>query len=78
MPLYFESTDFDRKGSLPKGWDEGTFKYCNFSKLEIDGGGLSGVLVGCIIQDSDWYWSLFNTATFVNVEFRRCESPRIL
>ena len=72
MPVYFESTDFDRKGSLPKGWDEGSFKYCNFSKLDIEGGGLGGVLIGCVIEDSEWYWSLFNTATFVNVEFKNC------
>ncbi len=72
MPLYFECTDFDEKGSLPEGWEEGSFKYCNFSNLIIDGGGLEGVLVGCIIETSDWYWSLFNTATFVNVEFKNC------
>ena len=72
MHVYFESTDFDRKASLPRGWDEGSFKYCNFSKLEIEGGGFGGVLVGCVVEDSDWYWSLFNTATFVNVEFKNC------
>lgn len=71
MTLYVESTDFDQD-SLPKGWDEGSFKYCNFSKLDIEGSGFSGVLVGCVIEKSEWYWSLFNTATFVNVKFKKC------
>lgn len=72
MNIYVESTDFERKSSLPKGWEEGSFKFCNFSKLDIEGSGFGGVLVGCVIEACEWYWSLFNTATFVNVEFKNC------
>lgn len=72
MDVYFESTDFDRKDSLPEGWDEGSFKYCTFRRLDIEGSGFGGVMVGCVIEDSEWYWSLFNTATFVSVEFKNC------
>ncbi len=70
--MYFESTDFDRNGSLPRGWEEGTFKYCNFSNLEMEGGSVSWVLVGCVIETSEWYWGIFNTATLVSVVFKNC------
>jgi uncharacterized protein YjbI with pentapeptide repeats len=29
-------------------------------------------IVGCVIEDSDWCWSLFNNATFVSVKFINC------
>ncbi|QXZ10392.1 pentapeptide repeat-containing protein [Comamonas sp. Y33R10-2] len=70
--MYFESTDFEQNSSLPKGWEESSFKYCNFSRLDIEGRGFEGVLVGCVIERCEWYWSLFNVATFVNVEFKNC------
>lgn len=70
--IYCESTDFEGNSSLPKGWEEGAFKYCDFRNLDIQGRGLGGVLVGCSIEDSEWYWSLFNTTAFVNVEFKNC------
>ena len=72
MTIYHEWTDFECKKSLPNEWEEGTFKYCNFSKLDIEGPGFDGVQVGCVIEDSDWYWSLFNVATFVSVKFINC------
>ena len=72
MDLYFECANFEGKDALPKGWDEAAFKYCNFRELKVEGPGFGGVLVGCVIEDSDWYWSLFNTGTFFNVEFRNC------
>lgn len=70
--MYAENIDFGHKNSLPKGWEEGSFKYCTFRKLDIEGGGLGGVLVGCVFEDSQWYWSLFNTAVLVKVEFKNC------
>ncbi len=72
MSIFRETTDFEGKKSLPKEWEEGSFKYCNFSKLDIEGAGFCGVLVGCVIEDSDWYWSLFNVTTFVSVKFINC------
>lgn len=72
MNIYVESTDFERNKSLPKGWEEGTFKYCNFRNLDIEGAGFGGVLVGCVIEGCEWYWSLFNTTTFVSVKFENC------
>jgi uncharacterized protein YjbI with pentapeptide repeats len=72
MSIFHESTEFEGGKSLPRGWQEGTFKYCNFSKLNIEGSGFDGVLVGCVIEDSDWYWSLFNVTTFVSVKFINC------
>lgn len=72
MSTYHEYTDFEQKDSLPEEWEDGSFTYCNFSKLDIEGPGFSGVLVGCVIEDSEWYWSLFNVATFVSVKFKNC------
>lgn len=72
MNVYFESMDFERNHSLPEGWEEGSFKYCTFNRLDIEGKEFGGVLVGCVIDGCDWYWTLFNTAIFVNVEFKNC------
>ena len=72
MTALYETIDLEHRDSLPQGWEEAVFKYCNFRKLDIEGCGFEGVLVGCVIEDSDWYWGLFNTATFVNVTFKNC------
>lgn len=34
MSIFLETTDFEGKKSLPQEWEVGTFKYCNFSKLD--------------------------------------------
>ncbi|OGA80325.1 MAG: hypothetical protein A2711_11965 [Burkholderiales bacterium RIFCSPHIGHO2_01_FULL_63_240] len=72
MHTYYESEEFQKRGSLPSGWEESSFKYCEFKLLEIEGGGFGGVLVGCVFENSEFYWSLFNSGIFVDVEFKNC------
>jgi uncharacterized protein YjbI with pentapeptide repeats len=72
MTQLHESTDFDLNTSLPRHWQDHVFLYCTFRNMSLEGGGFNGALIGCVLQDMDFYWALFNTAHFVNVEFRHC------
>lgn len=72
MASLHESTDFSKRSALPRGWENDVFRHCTFSNLDIEGSAFEGVLVGCRIKDSCWYWGLFNITKFVEVEFRNC------
>src|SRR4051812_43502097 len=70
--MYYESQNVDGNAELPESWEESTFKYCNFRVLDLEGKAFEGVLVGCEVEDCQFYWGLFNNTTFVNVRFKRC------
>ncbi len=72
MAALHESDEFSDESSLGYAEREDVFRYCNFDGLDVDGQGFEGVAVGCTFTNSSWYWSLFNTARFVEVEFRGC------
>ena len=71
--MLVESERFESKKSMPKGWEDGVLRYCDILGVSFEGGGPSGALIACTFEDCDWYWALFNIATFVDVTFRRCE-----
>ena len=71
--MFAESERFESKQALPKGWEGGVFRDCDFIGLPFDGGGPHGVFVDCTFERCGWYWSLFNVATFIGVVFRECE-----
>lgn len=72
MAALHESIDFTNKSKMPRGWADDVYRYCTFSNLDIEGEAFEGVLSGCQIHDASWYWGLFNTTKFVEVEFRNC------
>jgi len=72
MPVLHESADFAHASELPKGWEDDVFRYCTFSNIEVEGKAFEGILSACTITDSSWYWGLFNTTKFVEVNFRNC------
>lgn len=72
MASLHESADFAGKTELPKGWEDDVFRYCTFSNIDVEGKAFEGILSACTIIDSSWYWGLFNTTKFVEVQFRNC------
>ncbi|WP_457444117.1 pentapeptide repeat-containing protein [Roseateles sp. P5_E4] len=72
MASLHESTDFAGRSDLPRGWENDVFLYCTFSNLNVEGAAFEGVLSSCRVNNSSWYWGLFNTAKFVEVEFTNC------
>jgi uncharacterized protein YjbI with pentapeptide repeats len=71
--MLLQSARFDREEKPPHGWEDAVLRYCDFCGLDFDGRGLEGMLLGCTFEGCSWYWSLFNTATLVGVEFKHCE-----
>lgn len=71
--MLIESEIFETQRSLPKQWEDAVLRFCEFRGIQFEGGGPSGALLDCTFERCDWYWSLFNTATFVGVTFRSCE-----
>ena len=72
MAALHESVEFVGPSALSDTARDDVFRYCKFHGLDIDGAGLEGIVVGCTFVDSTWYWGLFTTARFVEVEFRGC------
>ena len=72
MASLHEGTEFTVRSELPRGWEDDVFRYCTFAGLDVEGQAFEGVLSGCTLKDCSWYWGLFNTATFVQVEFHGC------
>jgi hypothetical protein len=72
MAALHECIDFAGNSDLPGDWQDDVYRYCTFTGLDVEGDALTGVLIGCKVKDCSWYWGLFNTTTFVRVEFNRC------
>ncbi|MFN3440016.1 MAG: pentapeptide repeat-containing protein [Acidovorax sp.] len=64
---------YESRESLPEGWEEGVLRYCEIFGIHFDGRGPEGAVLDSTFEACSWYWSLFNTANFVGVNFRRCE-----
>ena len=67
-----ESIEFTGQSARPYELQDDVFRYCTFDGLDVEGQGFEGVAISCTFKNSAWYWSLFNTARFVEVEFRGC------
>ncbi|HPY40996.1 MAG TPA: hypothetical protein PLM98_10805 [Thiolinea sp.] len=67
-----ELTDFspDEK-PLPK-WGDTAYVYCNFNNLKDIHEQFGAFYMCCQFNDCSWYWSLFNVAHFVSVNFKNC------
>jgi uncharacterized protein YjbI with pentapeptide repeats len=72
MAVLHDSTDFSARSDLPRGWQDDVFRYCTFTGLDVEGQAFEGILSNCTLSDSSWYWGLFNTTRFIEVEFRNC------
>jgi len=72
MASLHESADFIGPSALKHDLQDDVFRYCTFDGLDVEGPGFEGIAVGCTFRSSSWYWSLFNTAKFVEVEFTDC------
>ena len=70
--MLFESKTFDTHFEEPASWSDHVFRYCEFSNISTEGSEVDSVLIGCRIENCEWYWGLFNLALFVNVTFKGC------
>jgi uncharacterized protein YjbI with pentapeptide repeats len=72
--LLIEHQTFNRDTGPPRSpaFEEALFRWCSFSQLEIDGGMIGGVLLGCNFREMDWYWGSFNTALIAHTSFKNC------
>lgn len=54
-------------------WDEGNFKYCSFSSVDLEKVSMvSSDFFSCTFTDIQWYWTLFNESNFIDCKFSRC------
>jgi uncharacterized protein YjbI with pentapeptide repeats len=72
MTSFHESADFIGPLALKHDLQDDVFRYCTFEGLNVEGQGFEGIALDCTFKNSSWYWSLFNTARFVEVEFTGC------
>jgi uncharacterized protein YjbI with pentapeptide repeats len=70
--MQIDSTDFLTALSKGVKWEENVFRYCTFAKLRYEGAHVTSEFIDCRFEDCDWYWGLFNSATFVGVKFKNC------
>jgi uncharacterized protein YjbI with pentapeptide repeats len=56
----------------PARWEESVYRYCTFDCIEHEGLHVTSAFLNCLFESCDLYWALFNTATFVGVEFKNC------
>ena len=52
--------------------EEGVLRFCQFSSFSLDGGNVETLADGCEFTSIEWYWTLFNCATFVDSSFQDC------
>ncbi len=67
-----KSMEIDATNFETVEWDDGYFKYCEFSGFSKDGGVISSDFVGCSFKDLDWYWEIFTSANFIQCHFANC------
>ena len=53
-------------------WDDEHFKYCTFSRLQMEGNTICSDFVDCIFENVYWYWGLFTATNFINCQFNEC------
>lgn len=70
--MRIESETYQTKLTKPASWEECAFLYCTFSHIKSEGAHVTSVFVDCTIDNCDFYWGLFNVATFVGVKFQNC------
>ena len=72
--MLIEHQEFNRDTGPPRSrlWDDAVFRWCNFSRLEIEGKMIGGALLGCELREIDWYWGLFNATLLVHTSFKEC------
>lgn len=70
--MQIDSETYAGKLIAPAKWEECVYLYCTFERLEDEGASVTSVFLDCRFESCDLYWALFNTTTFVGVEFRNC------
>ncbi|WP_374335676.1 pentapeptide repeat-containing protein [Leeia sp.] len=71
-PVIIEGVDYPDARDLPDLGMGHVFRYCNFKDMELETGPVDASFIGCVFQDLDWYWGLFNCCILVDVSFERC------
>lgn len=72
MASLHENFEFQGRNARPPPLQDDVFRHCTFDGLDVEGSGFEGVAIGCSFTNSTWYWNFFNTARFVEVEFKNC------
>jgi uncharacterized protein YjbI with pentapeptide repeats len=70
--MLFQSEQFEGSLTDPASWSDHVFRYSEFTGISTEGGEVDSVFVSCKIENCEWYWTLFNLATFVEVSFEGC------
>jgi len=65
------SEDFD-DASADLSVNGTVFRYCDFTGLMRDGGGIDATFVGGSFKECEFYWTLFNMCLVVDMRFERC------
>lgn len=73
--MLIENQEFNAKLGAPPLTGDGVFRLCTFEGIDLDGAGFTGVLEGCRLQRSQFYWGLFNTASLIDTHFVACVFP---
>ena len=71
--MHVASALFAAKLPSSPGWSGHFFQYCDFKAVVEEGGSVDSTFEGCTFTGCDWYWTLFNVATFVRSKFVGCK-----
>jgi uncharacterized protein YjbI with pentapeptide repeats len=71
--MHIEAQRFETALEESTEWSDNLFRYCNFVKIDSEGGCFDSVFVGCTFENCEWYSGLFNCAILVNVKFIGCK-----
>ena len=67
-----EAEDFNQENLASVEWEDGWFRFCNFTGFAMEGGHVTSDFVGCRFKDLDLYMTMFNIVNFTDCLFTDC------
>ncbi len=67
-----ESEEFTQENLASVEWEDGWFRYCNFTGFAMEGGHVTSDFVGCSFKELDLYMTMFNIVNFIDCSFIDC------
>ena len=71
--MLFENENFEIKLDRSSKGPDNVYRYCNFKNISTEGDSYGDIFVGCVFENIDMYWGMFNTTILVNVKFVKCQ-----
>ena len=72
--MLIEDAHFNEDQPPPTPWDwrDSVIRRSAFDALELEGLSFDGVMEGCVVTSTEFYWGLFNCALVAGTRFEAC------